>query len=219
MRSAEIGPPGDIRPHDTSRELGSSSLQIPARQVPAAPPRARNEYPESRTTQLAEPEAPTTTEPLHRARRDPALAWNSRYPVRPSVGDWLPLQGRPRQVAPGVEGGRPLPFTHSFPQALVDKLLPMDLNAKRRLRAFNLENRKLRMASKRPVILLGGLSGLEAAQAFRGKPGTPGGLQGAGRQEPALPSRLRGRRREHDLAPTPIVRRLASEAARFGSRI
>jgi hypothetical protein len=217
-RNGEVGPPGDIQPHDTSKGIGSLGGQIPAKVVPAGAARAKADYPVPHGTVLADPNAATTTKPLHRIH-DQAIHWHRRNPIRPTVGDWVPLQGRARLIAPGVEGGQALPMAHSFPQDVVEKLLPFDLNARKRLRAFNLEQRRQRMLAKARVVLSAGLSGLQAAQAVRGKPGTPSGILGSGRQEPALPTMVRGRRNEQDWAPTPILLRMAQQARRHGSPV
>jgi len=212
-KGAPLRPPGHIKPHDSTKGIGSREL--PRTSVPEAFPFAQGTYPRGGAMPLSRPELARTTRPLHLIG-DPALLWASRYPVRPTVGDWLPMNGKPRMVALNIEGGRPLPWKPTYPRAA--ELLPMDDLAKKRLRAFNLEVRRLRLKAKRVVVLLAGPSPLEYAQALRGKPGTPGQFTGAGRQELARPNFLRGRRNEQDKAPTPILDKMSREAAAVGAR-
>ena len=206
-------PSAGIRPKSPEKAIGSRDL--PAKEVPEARPQARSDYPIGhRSSPLATPEAAKTTRPLHLIT-DPALYWAGINPVRPSVGDWTPLQGRSRMVAFGVEGGRPLPRTWvTYPAA--HKVLPFDVYSRRRLRAYNLAVREMRKQAKRSVAYSAGVSGFDVANSFRGKPGTPGGFQGSGRQERARPTRMRGRLVEQDWAPTPIVEKMAAEAERYG---
>ena len=209
-------PPAGVKPHSAEKGLGSREF-APMR-VPAAPPAQFEPYPTATRAALAkQPEIGKSTRPLHLIH-DPALYWARTYPVRPTVGDWKPMDGQPRRIGTSIEGGRPLPRTWvTYPSA--DKLLPMDVHARKRMRAFNLEVRRLRLLAKTRVTYTAGISGYDAANAFRGKPGTPGGFQGSGRQELARPTTVRGRLFQQDIAPTPTLERMADEARTYGAKI
>ena len=154
---------------------------------------------------------PSTTQPLHLARRNPAHRWNDMHPIRMGVGDATPIDGRERVSAHGLPGGRPLPMEHTYTR--VAHLMPLDLYSRERWADFNLAVRHARVEGKRPVLLLAGPSPLEHAQAPRFKPGTPSLVQGAGPQFPLRPNALRGRRAEQDKAPRDILEQVARDAA------
>jgi len=164
--------------------------------------------PLGRRSALSSPGEPTTTQPLHLARVDRGQYFYDRYPLRPGVGDALPVQGQVRYIAQGLPGGINYPMRFAYTG--ID--LPMDLVAKQRRKLFEKEVRRARLAAKRFVVLKPGLSGREAATARRGKPGAPGGVVGAGPSRWGRPTQLRGTLVNNDRVPLDVLEQMARDA-------
>jgi hypothetical protein len=151
---------------------------------------------------------PSSTQPDRDRTLDRGAYFYQRFPMRPGVGDALPVQGHPRYVAPGFVGG--INYGMRFAYTGVD--LPMDLVAKQRRKLFELEVRKARLAVKPAVRLKPGLSGREAATAYRGKPGTPSGVVGAGPVQWGRPTTIRGTMNLAYYAPPDVLAQMARDA-------
>jgi len=167
---------------------------------------------------LSRPEEPRTTQPLYLIRVSPGEKWRVQNPLRVVFGVWLPPQSEPGTIryVGNVPGAITLPLRQAYTG--MEKILPMDLNAKARMVEFNLAVRHTRLLQKRPVMMAAGPAPIEFAQAPRLKPGSPSGVIGVGVQQLMRPNRLRGRLAQEDMAPRPVIEWLARDAVSYGNR-